>query len=307
MSIIVLDIGGTFVKAGIFHDDSLYDYSEFPSKSYLGANSLLERCAEYIENNLLEKVDKLDGIGISTRGQVNILNGSIIFAHDSIRNYTGINIRVYFENKFNVPVYVENDVNAAAYGELKYGAGRYMDEQSFLCLTVGTGIGGAIVENAKLRHGQSFQAAEFGAMITHAEACKKGNYRNGCFEKYASTKALVKLCKSVDPNIKSAKDVFRNSYRKEINSCINKWAREFSIGLVTLIYLFNPKTIIIGGGIMQQNLLIRKIRYQLHELLMESFKEINIITAELGNKAGLYGISSLTAEFLGTELKNIKK
>ncbi len=298
MSIIALDIGGTFVKAGIFENEKLREYSEFPTKAHQGANALLERCSKYIQENLRDKTESLEAIGISTRGQVDILKGSIIFAHDSIKNYTGINIRRYFEDIFNVPVYVENDVNSAAYGELKYGAGRYMNDKSFLCLTVGTGVGGAIIENGKIRHGKSFQAAEFGAMITHAEDVRKNKYRSGSFENYASTKALVKLCKKVDPSIRSAKDVFRNANRPEINHCINIWAKEFSIGLVTLIYLFNPENIIIGGGIMQQKMLIKKIRHQLHFLLMESFQGINVITAELGNKAGLIGIACLTKEFI---------
>ena len=124
-----------------------------------------------------------DGIGVSTAGQVNTAEGSILYANENIPGYTGFPVRRVLEARFGVPVAVENDVNSAAVGEAVYGAAK--DIPSFLCLTYGTGIGGAIIENGTVYHGCGWSAAEFGSIVTHAGDKIAGrSFLDGCYERF---------------------------------------------------------------------------------------------------------------------------
>lgn len=100
------------------------------------------------------------GIGISTAGIVDIDKGAITGGVDHIPHYANISIVERLQEVLEVPVSIENDVNCAAFGEKWKGAGR--GESDFIMLTLGTGIGGAIVINGELYRGHSFSAGEWG-------------------------------------------------------------------------------------------------------------------------------------------------
>lgn len=298
MAIVVLDIGGTFVKSGYFERGELHVGPEFPSKAELGAKILLERCLFFLKSEFAAKGVKMDALGISTRGQVDTEQGKIIYAHDILPSYSGCDVRSYFSERLGIPVYVENDVNAAAYGELMRGSISERENKSFLCLTIGTGVGGAIIEKGKIRRGRSFQAAEFGAMITHAEARKPGDRLSGSYERYASTKALVARCRAADPGVRSARNVVRFLSRRPVRQAADRWAFEVALGLANLCHLLNPDTIILGGGLMEQEVFLKMIRAHFKTLLLPGFGKVEILQAKLGNAAGLMGVAYLTQEYL---------
>lgn len=292
MKILVFDIGGTAIKYGICQSGKLLETSECPTEAYKGGPHILQTICD-----LAERFVPFDAIGISTAGQVNPKEGSIIYANSNIPDYTGTQFQKILQERFHVPVAVENDVNSAALGEAIFGAGK--GRSSFLCLTYGTGVGGAIIENGQVYHGSSFSSGEFGAIITHAEEKLSGSDPfDGCYERYASATALVKMVSSVDPSLTNGREIFTNLERPEIKSVVNKWVDEIVLGLATLIHIFNPSCIILGGGIMVQPYILEQIHTRIPRMVMSSFSHVEISSAQLGNSAGLLGVYYLASQKL---------
>ena len=245
---------------------------------------------------ILHTYGDFDAIGISTAGQVDSQNGKIHYANDNIPNYTGMEIRAVLEKEFGVPVAVENDVNAAALGELYFGAAQ--GSENFLCLTYGTGVGGAIVLNGGIYTGNTFSGASFGGIVVHPEAIKKDVEFSGCYEKYASTTALVKRVMAVDAALDNGRKIFEAFERPEIRAEIDAWIDEIVYGLITLIHIFNPSDILLGGGILAQKYIIEEVCRRVDEGISEGFRGTKIRQTGLGNQAGLLGAAWLASGFL---------
>lgn len=282
MKIAALDIGGTMIKSTIWENGKLGLITETPTQAKLGGEHVMTTAIA-----LLEQMGSFDRIGISTAGQVDSEKGMIRYANENIPGYTGMPIKERLEERFGVPVTVENDVNSAALGESWQGAGRM--EKDFLCLTYGTGVGGAIVMDGKIYTGSSFSAGEFGTMITHSEDRRIGDEMSGCYERYASTTALVKCAKAYDLSLENGRLIFERIDEVAIQELVNQWLLEVTYGLVNLIHIFNPSCIVLGGGIFGQTYVIEKLREILYTHIMPSFAHVQLKAAELGNTAGLLG------------------
>ena len=292
MKILVFDIGGTAIKYGICQNGHLEETRECPTEAFKGGPHILNTICSLAKQHL-----PFDAIGISTAGQVNPEEGSIIYANSNIPDYTGTQFQQILQELFHVPVSIENDVNSAALGEAIFGAGKGKD--SFLCLTYGTGIGGAIIENRHVYHGSSFSAGEFGAIITHAEEKLAGTDPfDGCYERYASATALVKMVSAVDPSLTNGRQIFANLEHPEIKEIVSKWIDEIVLGLATLIHIFNPSSIVLGGGIMVQPYILEQIHARIPQMVMSSFAHVQISSAKLGNSAGLLGAYYLASQKL---------
>ena len=293
MKVLVFDVGGTSIKHGICIDNVLTEVQETPTNAKKGGRHIMDTLV-----SLIRQQEGYDAIGISTAGQVNADKGYIIYANENIPNYTGIQIREELEREFQVPVAVENDVNAAAMGEAIFGAGQ--DHPDFLCLTYGTGVGGAIVQDRKIFHGSSFSAAESGAIVTHAEERFAGkSYFDGCYERYASTTGLVRMAMAYDPQLDNGRKIFARLDDPKVREILDRWVDEIMLGLSSLTHIFNPACIVLGGGIMVQPLILELIREKISRFVMPSFAQVDIRPAELGNTAGLLGACHLAARKLG--------
>ncbi|CAM2394145.1 ROK family protein [Fusobacterium nucleatum] len=286
MNILAIDIGGTMIKYGLVSSDGkILSTNKIKTEASKGLNNILNKIDNifkgYKENNPV-------GIAVSGTGQINGMIGKVIGGNPIIPNWIGTNLVKILEEKYNLPAVLENDVNCVALGEKWIGAGK--DLSNFICLTIGTGIGGGIILNNQLFRGENFVAGEFGHTLI-----KKGE-----FEQFASTTALIRLVKEKTGKILNGKEIF-DLEKKEIveyQEVISEWIENLTDGLSSIVYCFNPANIILGGGVIGQGeALINRIKNSLFKKIGLQFKEkLNIIQAKLGNNAGMIGASYLLLE-----------
>lgn len=290
MRIATLDIGGTSIKSGIWDGGrQAAEVRECDTNAKRGGAYVME-CAKEI----LHTYNNFDAIGISTAGQVNSRDGVIRYANENIPGYTGMKIRELMETEFGVPVAVENDVNAAAVGEGRFGAGKEFSD--YLCITYGTGVGGAIVIDRKIYTGNNFSAGEFGAILVHPEDCREGDPFSGCYEKYASTTGLVRKAMEYDTSLDNGRKIFERFQEPKVKEIVDSWTDEIVLGLRSLIHIFNPSCVILGGGIMAQPYILDQVKKKTLGTVMSSFSDVHLVQAELGNQAGLLGAAYLADE-----------
>jgi predicted NBD/HSP70 family sugar kinase len=290
MKIVALDIGGTSIKAGEVTDGVLNSFTEYDTNAKNGGEYVIKRVID-----IISEYRGFNAIGISTAGQVDSLQGIIRFANENIPEYTGMKVKELLQERFHVPVAVENDVNSAAIGEAQFGAG--MEWKDFICLTYGTGIGGAIIIDKKIYSGSTFSAAEFGHIVTHAggRACNCGLV--GCYEQYASTGALVRAAEELDSELSDGRKIFERINEPETRIVVDEWINEILFGLASIIHIFNPANIVLGGGIMNESYIIERIKYSLNNYIMPSYTNVKISQALLGNRAGLLGAAYLAQRY----------
>lgn len=290
MKILAFDIGGTEIKYALCDSDfNLTENKSIPTNAHEGGKRIIERVVE-----ITKTFDGIDRVGISTAGQVDSQKGEIIFATDSIPGYTGTKIKEIIETETGIPTAVENDVNSAAIGEAIFGAAKGVD--SFVCLTYGTGIGGAIYLNNKLFTGASFSAGEFGHIVTHADGRKCTCGGKGCYETYASSKALVGNVEEKTGRKMNGREIFAEFENPVIRETIDNWIDEIIIGLKSIIYVFNPSLIVAGGGIMSQEYITSEINKRLANELMPSFSKVRVVKALMGNDANKLGAAYLASK-----------
>ncbi len=290
MKILAFDIGGTEIKYALCDEKfNLTQNNSIPTNAHEGGVRIIERVIEIIKT-----FDNIDRVGISTAGQVNSIKGEIVYATDTIPGYTGVKIKETVEKETGIPTAVENDVNSAAVGEAIFGAAKGCSD--FICLTYGTGIGGAIYLDGKLFTGNSFSAGEFGHIVTHSEGkhCTCGG--KGCYEAYASTTALVSRVKEATGKELDGREIFERFDDQEIRNAIDLWIDEIVIGLKSLTYIFNPALIVAGGGIMNEKYITQEINKRLQNELMASFRKVKVVKALMGNDANKLGAAYLASK-----------
>lgn len=284
---ICFDIGGTDIKYGLADEQGNFSaQGSMPNPvREQGTSVMLEKIAAQVEAYQAEH-DEVAGVAAATAGIVDPDTGEVTFAGPSFPGYTGTKLQAFIEERCALPCRVENDVNAAGLGEFWLGSGR--DAKLLFCMTVGTGIGGCIIQDGKLLHGAGNSAGEVGYMALDG---------GDSLETLGSTTHLVqevawahhKPVQEVDGRM-----VFRLAHAGDADA-VNALAhmiRALAAGLVNICYLLNPDTIVLGGGIMAE------AKYILPRLLMEMeectqvpglLAHTKLLTASLGNDAGMLG------------------
>ncbi|GAA4672557.1 ROK family glucokinase [Streptomyces chumphonensis] len=306
-----IDIGGTKVMAGVVDAEGTIlekVRTETPDKSK--SPQVVE---DVITELVLDLSDRHDvhAVGIGAAGWVDADRSRVLFApHLAWRDEP---LREALQARLAVPVMVDNDANTAAWGEWRFGAGR--DEDHLVMITLGTGIGGAILEDGRVKRGKYGVAGEFGHMqvVPAGHRCPCGN--RGCWEQYSSGNALVReareLAAADSPVAHNIIDRVGGQIGDITGPLITDLAREgdamcvelfhdigrwLGIGLANLAAALDPSCFVIGGGVSAaDDLLIDPARDAFHRHLTgRGYRpEARIVRAELGPEAGLVGAADL--------------
>lgn len=299
MKVIGLDIGGTAVKYGLLDEKGvILELGEFFTEAEKGVENLFKNICKVIDKYL---EDDILGIAVSGTGQIDGTIGKVIGGNPIIPGWIGTNLVEKLEARYKRPAVLENDVNCAALGEKWLGAGK--ESENFVCLTIGTGIGGGIILNGNIFRGDTYVAGEFGhiQIVKNGEECLCG--KKGCYERYASATALVKMVKEKTGKTLNGKEIFEleKSGDSEIKEIVDRWIDYFTDGLSTIVYIFNPPLVVIGGGVTKQGeYLLNRILVSLDSKLGVNYKKnLKIKFAELGNNAGILGAEYLLLKKIG--------
>ena len=284
---LVLDIGGTFIKYALMGEDgSFLESGKLPSPMD-SLDSLLAAVASVGEKfrGRYEKAAVSMPGRIDTRTGMAHTGGAFPFIRETPAGQL-------FAGRLGCPVTVANDANCMILGEAWVGAARGCAD--VLGVTIGTGLGGGVLTGGRLLEGARGLGGELGHMRTHAldgVPCTCG--AAGCWERYASTSALVRRTVQTDPALDSGRAIFAAARQgdKAVLALLEGWIAEIAEGLAGLVHLFNPQLILIGGGVSsQQELLIDPLARQVKARVMPAFAEgLELRPAALANDAGLVG------------------
>lgn len=274
------DVGGTHIKHGVINENG----EELTSDEYDtpdDESTFKQKWKAVVDKYRQEH--EIVGIGVSFPGHINHLTGEAAKA-GALDYLDGENLCELFAQLTDLPVTTENDANCAALGERWQGAGK--DYEHFVCITIGTGIGGGIVMEGDLYRGSHYRAGEFGVLPV-------GNNGEPMHE-VASASGLMKACRRAlavsEDEMPDGEELFRRMDSDvHLREAIEEWAHFLSRGIYSVISMFDPQAVLIGGGISEQE----KI-YLLLDKYLQRFEEwealrVPILPCELGNQAGRLG------------------
>lgn len=301
-----IDLGGTSIKYALVDKtgNSFFE-GKLPSFASVSATKVIEqliKAATLLKDEAEKQNWTVRGIGLGTPGIVDETNRIVLGGAENIAGWENIDVASPLEKRMNLPVIIGNDANLMGLGETKYGAGKGCAYMVFL--TVGTGIGGAVIIDGKLFNGYANRGTELGhvPLIANGERCACG--ATGCLEHYASTSALVRrfnvlakewnLYYDTEINGELIVRLYHEGFPPAIRS-MNEHFYYLGRGIAGFINIFSPQRIVIGGGVAESGTFyIEKIRTVVREqVIADCALNTEIMVAELGNKAGLIGAASL--------------
>ncbi|MCX7969660.1 MAG: ROK family protein [Armatimonadetes bacterium] len=309
---LAIDLGGTKVTAAVVQEDgTIVSHVSQPTEAHKGGEWVLSR----IKETALEALEKskiqpsqLIGVGMGTPGVVDAEQGVMLSDAVNIPEWKGRNLKSELERVLGVPAFIENDANAAGLGEWFFGAGK--GAKSLILVTLGTGIGGAVILNGELIHGVSFAAGELGhiSIDPNGPKCGCGNY--GCVELYASGPAIAqrareyvlrgvntKMSTMALPEDLTAEHVARAAREGDFlaQSILAEAGKMLGTALAGIVNLLNPDRIVIGGGVAQAgDWILEPVRWEIkRRALPNATKALQVVPTALGTNSGILGAAAL--------------
>lgn len=308
-----IDLGGTTTKFAIMKPQGEIQQRWSIQTDVLNdGNNIIPNIIDSINHHLQlyqMSAKQFQGIGIGTPGSVDYQTGTV----DSAFNLNWdrpMALKEQIELHTNIPVQVENDANVAALGERWLGAGKNADNVAFV--TLGTGVGGGIIINGQIVHGQGGSAGEIGHMTINPQGYRCTCGKRGCLETVASATGIVHVARDYaqeyagDSELKAsldngddltAKDVFDLAKQNDplalkVTSAV---CDQLGLALSIVAVTINPQYIIIGGGVSNAgDFLLQRVRESYNRYVFSSVKKTTTLTlATLGNEAGVIGAASL--------------
>lgn len=297
-----IDIGGTKICYGIVdaNGNIISDVKKTPTPK------TVQEIKDTLKNIIDENYDKIDVVGLSSAGAVNLENTRVLSSTPNLpAGYNSIDFSTLSDKK----VYVENDANCAVMAEYKNGAAKGF--RTVLMITIGTGIGGGVVSEGKLFRGSRGNALEVGSMKIFADKrqkCTCGRY--DCWESYASGTGLrncaiygaknyeefkTGICKDKAPEELTTYDI-TDGVEQNDAFCVrvfNQWIYYMFVGLVSLTDIFNPDCIVISGG-MCRFIDVEQMEKDINKETVVT--DVKVKIAQTENCAGMIGAGVLALE-----------
>jgi N-acetylglucosamine repressor len=311
--VIGIDLGATTIRSALSNLDGEFIFEiHVPTNLKKGFDGVMEQVGRLIEK-LCDRAGQqsftLWGIGIAVCGMVNKNSGLVEYS--PIFGWKNVNIQKALSKYTHLNIALGNVTHLIALGELLYGVGKI--HQSFICINLGYGIGSGIIIEGRLFGGADGIAGEIGHIVVDKHSHQKGQEGiSGTLEALASgygiadiainrAKSDTKSClHSLQPEDIDAKRVFEASEEGDslATDIINEVADYLSIGIDTLIKLFNTECIVLSGGLVQNGeILPVKIRKGLNNYAMSAIsRRVPVILSEFGENAALMGSFSLILE-----------
>lgn len=284
-----VDIGGTKVAGGVVDE-----YGTVLARE-VAATPTQELGPGAVEDVLVSVVTALTtshpatAVGIGAAGLVS--GGRVLYCpHLPLR---GEPVAARVAERVGLPVVMDNDANTAALGEALFGAASGV--RLAVCVNLGTGIGGAFVSSGELLHGAHGLGGEFGHMtlVPDGLPCECG--RRGCWEQYASGRALQRLVPGLGGEGITAAARAGDGSALAAFAEVGRW---LGLGLANLVAAFDPELIVVGGGVSDAaELLLAPAREALADSVFaaEWRPSVPVVRAALGTDAGLIGAAALAA------------
>jgi glucokinase len=309
-----IDIGGTKVAGGIVAADGTIVATARRATPGASVADTEDAIVAVVEELATRHDGELVGVGVGAAGWFDRTGDTVLFSpHLAWRNST---LRKDLAARLQRPLWVGNDADAAAWAEYRYGAARGTDLA--LMITLGTGIGGGIVLDGRLRRGSHGVAGEWGHMrvVPDGRLCACGN--RGCWEQYASGTALGQTAREVartspaaagqllervdcEPDRLTGEDVARaaaegDPLALELVTEVGTWLGQ---GIADLAAVLDPEVVVIGGGVSRLGeMVLAPARDRLDRALPgRGFRPgPRVVAAELGPQAGMVGAADLVRE-----------
>ncbi len=288
-AVIGIDIGGTKISGCVLTDDyrSIQEQVVACPANEGGAIVLrvvIDLCRSLIQQN---PEFTIVAVGVGAAGQIDSEKGVVLDANENLTHWIGTPIAASIHIALNLPVFVENDVRTMALAEYIIGAGQ--GYKHLLCMTVGTGIGGAIIMNGDLWHGAMFSAGEMGyireSATTTIESTASGIALEAQYQQQTQRTTRIPL-PIIAQRALAGDDIAQ--------SIIDTGAKRLGATIAPIVAFLNPQAVIVGGGVPHigdlwwQPFVTTITHYQL-----KSVRQTPILKAQLGQDAGRVGAAIL--------------
>jgi glucokinase len=288
-----IDLGGSAIKLGRFSQDGTCLQSlKVPTPQPAKPEAVLAAIVDAI--TLVDPDQVSSAIGVGLPGPTDAA-GRISTIAINLADWRDVPLAKWLEDKTGKPVTLANDANCAGMGEAWLGAGKFY--QDLILLTLGTGVGGAVILDGKLFIGRNGTGAELGLITLNPDGpdCNSGN--QGSLEQYVSVQGIRRRT-GLEPHelgeLAEAGDAKALAFWQE-------YGRDLGAGLASLIYVLTPEAVILGGGISASaKFFFPTLQHEIERRVLPCSRQgLQLLQAELGNQAGIVGAAKLAWQLIG--------
>ena len=309
-----VDVGGTKIAGAVVDADGAIVARRLVPTESDEPNSIVAALVK-VARELKAAAPAAAAVGVGAAGLVDTKRGVILGAPNLA--YRNVPVRDTLADRLGLPAVVDNDANVAALAEAVHGAGRGAGDQ--IMVTVGTGIGGGIVIGGHIYRGHYGVGAELGHIVIDPDGPVCGCGNRGCWEAVASGTALGRIARqrveggagadllasvggdldAITGELVGEAAVAGSAFAKDV---VAEIGRLLGIGLASIVNIFDPEVIVIGGGAAAGTgeLMLGPARESMraHVLGVSWRTPVRIVPAALGNDAGVVGAATLARELL---------